>query len=274
MAYNGQGRDARALGTEPGLRQYPRVSVRLLAIPGSHPCAAVAAMLDAKRIAHDRVDLIPGAVAIVVAARPASTLARCRHCAWTAPCPGISRNRTSVGRVASPSPRSSPPIRQRRERIEEIEAWGDGPLPGRRPADHPLGAAPQPRGNARRARGRPATGSRFPPSSLYPVGVALPPSRCRPQQRQRKVVGARPPSTRCRRCWSRVDAWIQAGDLGPEQPTAADYQLAGSLRLLLTLEDLAPLLAERPAADARAPPHPDVPRPGPNPAVLPASWLR
>src|SRR5436853_7924426 len=45
----------------------------------------------------------------------------------------------------------------------------------------------------------------------------------------------------------RVDAWIAAGDLGGVPATAADYQLAGSLRLLLTLEDLAPSFHDRPA---------------------------
>src|SRR5690349_6734045 len=35
------------------------ISVRLLAIPGSHACASVAAMLDAKGVAYERVDLFP-----------------------------------------------------------------------------------------------------------------------------------------------------------------------------------------------------------------------
>jgi glutathione S-transferase len=45
----------------------------------------------------------------------------------------------------------------------------------------------------------------------------------------------------------RVDAWLQAGVLGGEQVTAADLQVASSLRLLLTTGDLQPLIDARPA---------------------------
>lgn len=42
-----------------GLSEHASVDVRLFAIPASHPCAAVAAMLDAKGVAYNRVDLYP-----------------------------------------------------------------------------------------------------------------------------------------------------------------------------------------------------------------------
>src|SRR3982751_155906 len=45
----------------PQRRPDRHVSLKLLAVPASHPCAAVAAMLDAKRVPYARVDLIPGA---------------------------------------------------------------------------------------------------------------------------------------------------------------------------------------------------------------------
>jgi glutathione S-transferase len=45
----------------------------------------------------------------------------------------------------------------------------------------------------------------------------------------------------------RVDAWIAAGVLDGERPNAADLQIAPTIRLLHTLEDVRPLIAGRPA---------------------------
>lgn len=45
-----------------------------------------------------------------------------------------------------------------------------------------------------------------------------------------------------------VDALIEAGAAGGEQPTAADFQLGSSLRLLAQVGDLGPLVEHRPAA--------------------------
>ncbi len=46
-----------------------------------------------------------------------------------------------------------------------------------------------------------------------------------------------------------VDALAAEGVLGGAEPTAADLQIAATLRVLLTLGDLHPLLADRPAGD-------------------------
>jgi glutathione S-transferase len=45
----------------------------------------------------------------------------------------------------------------------------------------------------------------------------------------------------------RIDAWIEAGVMGGEAPNAADLQIATTLRLLMTLDDLRPLIEDRPA---------------------------
>ncbi|HWF72440.1 MAG TPA: glutathione S-transferase [Solirubrobacteraceae bacterium] len=46
-----------------------------------------------------------------------------------------------------------------------------------------------------------------------------------------------------------IDAWIDAGVLGGAELNAADYQIGVNVALLMTSEDLAPLIAGRPAAD-------------------------
>jgi len=45
-----------------------------------------------------------------------------------------------------------------------------------------------------------------------------------------------------------VDALLEAGAIGAEQPTAADFQLGSSLHLLVQIGDVRPLVEERPAA--------------------------
>jgi glutathione S-transferase len=47
----------------------------------------------------------------------------------------------------------------------------------------------------------------------------------------------------------RIDAWIADGTLGGDPPNAADLQIFTSIRLMLTLGDLRPLIEGRPAGD-------------------------
>ena len=70
----------------------------------------------------------------------------------------------------------------------------------------------------------------------------------------------------------RVDRWIGDGTLGGEQVTAADLQIAASVRLLLTFDDLAPMFDGRPASAHARRVVPDYP--GHVPAgALPPPWL-
>jgi glutathione S-transferase len=45
----------------------------------------------------------------------------------------------------------------------------------------------------------------------------------------------------------RIDGWIEAGVIGGEEPNAGDLQIAPSVRLLMTMEDLRPTIEPRPA---------------------------
>lgn len=70
----------------------------------------------------------------------------------------------------------------------------------------------------------------------------------------------------------RVDGFIAEGTIGGAQPNLADYQVATSVRLLMTLDDVLPLIDGRPAADHARSLVPDYP--GHIPAgALPADWL-
>jgi len=219
--------------------------VRLLAIPGSHPCAAVAAMLDAKGVAYTRVDLLPGPSRVWL-----------RATGWgaaTVPALRLDGVRVQGSRAIAraldarwPQPPLYPADPAARTRIEEIEAWGDGPLQevARRIILWTL---------LRSAEGRRASAAHA--RLRFPLPPALAPAASWPFLRLDAALhGAREEAVRADlaalpEMLDRIDAWIGGGELGGEPPTAADYQAAGSLRLLLTIEDLAPVFAGRPAAD-------------------------
>jgi glutathione S-transferase len=57
----------------------------------------------------------------------------------------------------------------------------------------------------------------------------------------------------------RVDAWLADGVLDAEKPTAADLQIASSLRLMLTADDLVPFFEGRPSAGYARHVFPDYP---------------
>jgi glutathione S-transferase len=69
----------------------------------------------------------------------------------------------------------------------------------------------------------------------------------------------------------KVDEWIGAGVLNGEQLNAADFQIAPSIGLAMTLEDLRPAIEGRPASALAKRVVPDYP--GKTPPILPAAWL-
>jgi glutathione S-transferase len=69
----------------------------------------------------------------------------------------------------------------------------------------------------------------------------------------------------------RVDDWIQSGALDGEELNAGDFQIAPSIGLAMTLDDLRPAIEDRPAGALAQRVVPDYP--GRTPAILPAEWL-
>jgi glutathione S-transferase len=69
----------------------------------------------------------------------------------------------------------------------------------------------------------------------------------------------------------RIDDWIAEGVLGGEPPNAADLQIAASLRLAMTLDDLWPAIESRPAGQMALRAIPDFP--GHAAPVLPPAWI-
>lgn len=214
----------------------------LYVVPSSHPCAAVARALELKGIPYRTFELPPGLHAVHQ---------QLRFGRRTVPALKMGRLTTSGSReimraldIVRPEPPLLPPDTERRTRVLEAEEWGDQVLQAaaRRiiwaalPHDPEAATSyladaklPMPQGLARR---------------MIP-GVAVV---------ERKLNGITPERTQADLAalpgWlDRVDAWLADGTLGAETPNAADLQIASSVRLLATLEDLAPVLAGRPALE-------------------------
>jgi glutathione S-transferase len=69
----------------------------------------------------------------------------------------------------------------------------------------------------------------------------------------------------------RVDGYIADGTIGGAEPNAADFQIATSIGLAMTMADLRPAIEGRPAGGLAAKIVPDYP--GHTPPIFPAAWL-
>jgi glutathione S-transferase len=69
----------------------------------------------------------------------------------------------------------------------------------------------------------------------------------------------------------KVERLLDNGTIGGDQPNAADFQIVTSVRTLLCLQDLRPLIGDRPAARWAMEQMPEYP--GEFPEYLPSEWL-
>src|SRR4029077_5876434 len=69
----------------------------------------------------------------------------------------------------------------------------------------------------------------------------------------------------------RIDSWIKEGVMGGAEPNAADFQIAPSVRLAMSFDDLRPYIEQRPAGRLATQVLPDFP--GRTPPVFPPEWL-
>lgn len=216
--------------------------VRLFVVHGSHPCAAVEAALRMKGIEYSKVEWPPPMHA------PLQRVIFGRRTV-----PGIRIDGEKIvgsGAIMhrldelAPEPALFPADPEARARVEEAERWGDEVL-------QPM---------ARRLLW-PAMKARPDAAPTYMEGakIALPAAAVKLSMpaiaRVELKMNAATPQTlpddlrALPGHLDRIDAWIEDGTLGGEEPNAADLQIASSLRLMLTLADLRPLIDPRPAGE-------------------------
>ncbi|HEV7584874.1 MAG TPA: glutathione S-transferase N-terminal domain-containing protein [Solirubrobacteraceae bacterium] len=238
---------------------------RLYVLPGSHPCAAVEAALELKSIPYDRTDLLPMTQVLV---------GPLRYGGSTVPGMRVDGERLVGSRAIMrrldelvPEPALLPaPGDPAYARVLEAERWGDEVLQGvpRRILD--VGFLRRPSamesyaGDAKLPLPRPMMRPALPLTARM---MAL--KNKASDEAARADLAALPGQL------DRIDAWVTEGLLGGERPNAADLQIGSTIRLLMSMGDVRPLIESRPSARlARYFP----PLSGEIPAgVLPAEWL-
>jgi glutathione S-transferase len=241
------------------------MAATLYVVPGSPPCAAVAAALEAKGIVFRRVDLPQGFHWLHQRVRfgrrtvPSLTLEGRTHVG--------SREILRALDAARPDPPLLPADPALRDAVLAAEAWGDEVLQdgGRRILWMAIPNAPTDAASY-------LEGSRSPiPRFLV---RPLMPGLARLEQRVNAAgEAAVRADLRDLPGWlDRVDGWIADGVIGADPVNAADLQISSSVRLLGTLGDLRPQLDGRPAdalAHRRFPVFPGDLRRG----AIPSDWF-
>jgi glutathione S-transferase len=241
------------------------VEARLYVIPASHPSIAAALMLEHKGIAYKRTDLLP-----VISRAVLRALGFRRH---TVPALKIDGQRVQGSREISreldrlrPEPPLFPADPERRLAVEEAERFGDEELqaPIRQILWWTINRDRSPlRSYSEGARlGVPISLAMKTAAPIVALATRLNEAD---EEHVRRALASLP------QMLERIDAWIAAGVLNGEQLNAADFQIAPSIGLAMTLEDLRPAIEGRPAAELakRVVPH----YPGKTPPILPPAWL-
>jgi glutathione S-transferase len=241
------------------------VEATLYVIPGSHPSRTAALMLDRKGIAFKRVDLMPiihkGALRAL--GFPGTTV----------PALKLDGRRVQGSREiareldrAVPEPSLYPADPKLRSEVEAAERWGDEVLQS---------VTRRVLWNALRRDRAPlesySTGSRLGIPIGLAVKTAAPIIALEVRFNEATDENVRDDLAALPGMLQRIDDWIAAGVLGGAEPNAADLQIATSVRLLMTLQDLRPAIDPRPAAEMARRFVPDFP--GDAPPVLPTEWL-
>jgi glutathione S-transferase len=238
---------------------------KLYSQPGSHPCAAVEAALALKSIDYQRVDLLPLSQVLI---------GPLRYGGPTVPGMRLGAERIVGSRaimrrldaLAPEPPLLPPPGDPAYARVLEAERWGDEVLQSvpRRIIDAAFLRCPA-------AMESYAGDARLPlPRSLLRPAIPLT-ARLMAIRNKARDDSARADLAALAGQLDRVEGWIADGLLAGEQPNAADLQIGSSIRLLMSIGDVRPLIEGRPVAElTRYFP----PMAGEIPAgVLPAEWL-
>jgi glutathione S-transferase len=218
------------------------MNVKLYVLPASHPCAAVEQALRLKDIGFDRVDLVPMTQMLI---------GPLRYGGPTVPGMRIDGeklvgSRTIMRRLdelAPEPPLLPPPGDERYAPVLEAERWGDEVLQSvpRRIIDVAFLRRPH-------AMLSYASDAKLPlPSALMKPAAPMT-AKLMAFKNKARDASARADIAALPGQLDRIDRWIAEGLIGGEQPNAADLQIGSTIRLLMSIGDMRPLIADRPAA--------------------------
>ncbi len=241
------------------------MKARLFVIPASHPSIAIELMLKHKGIDYKRTDLLPVTSKGVLRAVgfPGNTV----------PALKIDGDKVQGSRQIAreldrlrPEPALLPADPEQRAAVEEAERFGDEEL------QHPIRQILWWGMKKDRAPLRSySEGARIGMPIGLAVKTAAPIVALSARFNEASDENARQAVAELPALLDKVDALIQSGVINGERPNAADFQIAPSIGLAMTLDDLRPLIENRPAGDLARRFVPDYP--GKMPPVLPAEWL-
>ena len=238
---------------------------KLFVIPGSHPSQTARQMLELKGIPYKRIDLIPVVSKGVLKAQgfkgitvPALKLDGVKV-------QGSRQIARELDRIR-PDPPLFPADATKRASVEEAERWGDETFQ-QKPRRIIWWALK--RNRAPLASYSEGAKLGVPVSVAVKTGAPIVAMSAKfngsTDEAVRSDLASLPADL------DRIDGWISDGTLDGEQLNAADLQIATSLRLLMTLDDLRPQIESRPAGKLALRAVPDFP--GKSPPVLPPEWL-
>jgi glutathione S-transferase len=218
------------------------MKARLYVVHGSHPCAAVEKALELKGIPYRTVELPPPMHA---------AFQRVRFGKRTVP--GIQLegekivgSREILRRLEElrPEPPLFPSDPEARAQVEEAERWGEQTF---QPIARRLLWPAMKRNPG--AMASYSENSRLPlPAPMIRLSAPLI-SRVEMRLNQATPEAERADLAALPGHLDRIDGWIAEGVIGGEPPNAADLQIASTLRLMLTLDDLRPQIEPRPAGE-------------------------
>ena len=242
------------------------MEARLYTIPGSHPGMAARAMLEYKGIAYKRTDLFPvmSKGILRVLGFPGKTV----------PALKIDGRKVQGSRPIArelerlqPQPALFPEDPELRAAVEEAERFGDEEL------QHPIRQISwwSIKKDSSSLRSY-SEGAKLGIPIGLAVKTAAPIVALAARTNEATDDNVRRDLAALPGYLDKIDAWIEAGVLGGEQLNAADFQIAPSIALAMTLQDLRPAIEARPAGQHARRVIPDYP--GDAPAILPPAWLQ
>jgi glutathione S-transferase len=244
----------------------PAMKARLYVIPASHPSICTALMLDHKGIEYKRTDLLP-----VISKLALRGLGFPRK---TVPAIKIDGQRVQGSREIArelerlrPEPALFPSDPEKRVAVEEAERFGDEEL------QHPIrqllwwsikkDKAPLRSYSEGAKLGVPIDLAMMTAAPIVAMSAHFNEAG---DENVRRDLAALPSLL------DKVDAWIASGVLNGEQLNAADFQIAPSLGLAMTMDDIRPAIESRPAGALAKRVVPNYP--GKTPPILPPAWLQ
>jgi glutathione S-transferase len=242
------------------------VQARLFVIPASHPSITTELMLDHKGIDYKRTDLLP-----VISKGVLRGLGFPRK---TVPAIKINGHKVQGSREIAreleelrPEPALFPADPEKRAAVEEAERFGDEEL------QHPIRQILwwSIKRDKEPLRSYSEGAKLGVPLSLA-MKTAAPVVALSARFNEADDEHVRRDLTALPALLQRVDDWIAAGVLNGEQLNAADFQIAPSIGLAMTLDDLRPAIESRPAGALARRVVPDYP--GKTPPILPPAWLQ